>query len=82
MIFMCFKNKSDTNIDSEFDKKNFDIKKYKIPLIIFGIVIILAIIIFLINFGAFNKVVNEEVNYFLSLDKKTLFKIIRQSTLC
>ena len=32
---MCFKNKSDTNIDSEFDKKNFDIKKYKIPLIIF-----------------------------------------------
>lgn len=76
---MCFKNKSDTNIDSEFDKKNFDIKKYKIPLIIFGIVIILAIIIFLINFGAFNKVVNEEVNYFLSLDGKQIITVYQGS---
>ena len=44
MIVMYFKDKSNTNIDSEFNNKKidikFDIKKMKIPLIILIIVLL------------------------------------------
>ena len=74
MRFMYFKDKSNTNIDSEFNSNKFDIKKYKVPLIILGIIIILVIgIIVLINTGLFKK----ETNYFLTLEGEELITIYK-----
>lgn len=47
-------SKEDTNIDSEFEDRklfNFDFNKYKIPLIIIGLIILLIIIIVIIKNG-------------------------------
>ena len=75
---MYFKDKSNTNIDSEFNNKKidikFDTKKMKIPLIILIIIIILIIgIIILINTGLFKK----EINYFLTLEGEELITIYK-----
>ena len=43
-------NKGETNIDAEFEnKKSFDLKKFKIPLIIIGISLLLAVIIVIVT---------------------------------
>ena len=71
---MYFKEKENTNIDSEFNGNKFDIKKYKMPLIILGIIVILIIgIIILINTGVFKK----EINYFLTLEGEELITIYK-----
>ena len=71
---MYFKDKSNTNIDSEFNNNKFDIKKYKNPLIILGIIVILVIgIIILINTGLFKK----GTNYFLTLEGEELITIYK-----
>ena len=71
---MYFKDKSNTNIDSEFNNKKIDIKKFKIPLIILGIIVILVIgIIVLVNTGVFKK----ETNYFLTLEGEELITIYK-----
>ena len=69
-----FKEKDNTNIDSEFNNNKFDINKYKVSLIVFGIIIILVIgIIVLINTGLFKK----ETNYFLTLEGEELITIYK-----
>ena len=71
---MYFKDKSNTNIDSEFNSNKFDINKYKMPLIILGIIVILVIgIIILVNTGLFKK----ETNYFLTLEGEELITIYK-----
>ena len=74
---MYFKEKGNTNIDSEFNNNKFDIKKFKVPLIIFGIVIILIIgilALFNINKGSLSDMV---VDYYLTLEGEELITIYR-----
>ena len=75
---MYFKEKGNTNIDSEFNDNNkFDIKKFKVPLIIFGIVIILIIgilVLFNMNKGSSSDTV---VAYYLTLEGEELITIYR-----
>ena len=62
---MYFNNKrEDTNIDSEFKggKKNIDLGKYKLPIIIAGGILLLAIII-----GVIVHAVSNRTKYFIQL---------------
>ncbi len=62
---MYFNNKrEDTNIDSEFksSRKSIDLKKYKLPIIIVGSILLLAIVV-----GIIIYIINNSTKYFIQL---------------
>ena len=74
---MYFKNKENTNIDNEFDKKKLKLPKFNfssksILLIVVGIIILVFGIIFFIKFSA-----KDRVSYYIELNGEELVTIYK-----